>query len=104
VIEPALALLQFGFEAAAKHHVQFLKAAADAEQRNAAVDDGADELQGHGVARMVVGLMVGGGLFAVVRRVHVGDGAGHQDAVEGIEQVIEMDRVDHGGNHQRRAF
>lgn len=97
VVEAALVALQFGLERATHDHVQFLKAAADAEQGNAAFDGAGDEPQRELVARMVIGFVIGGGLLAIVRRMDVRDRAGHQDAVETVEQGIEMQRIHDGG-------
>ena len=75
-------------------HVQFLEAAADAEQRKPALQHLLDQLQRGGVARMVIGLMRRRGLLAVMRRMDVGDRPGDHDAVEMIEQRVEFQRVD----------
>ncbi len=103
VVEAALVALQFRLQCAAHDHVQFLKAAADAEERDAALDGAGDEAQRELVARVVVGLMVGRGLLAVVRRMHIGNSARHQDAVEPVEQGIEMQRIHDRRDHHRRA-
>ena len=59
MVEAAFDGLQFGLEGAAQHHVQFLEAAADADQRQAALQHLLDQLQGRGIARMVVGFVRG---------------------------------------------
>ena len=103
VVEAALVALEFGLQRAAHDDVQLLEAAADAEERDAALDGAGNEAQRELVARMVIGLMVGRGLLAVMRRMHVRDRAGHQDAVEPVEQRVEMQRVHDRGDHHRRA-
>ena len=52
---------------------------------------------------MIIGLVVGRSLFAVVRRMHVGDCTGHENAVELVEQRVEMERVHDGRDHHRCA-
>jgi hypothetical protein len=99
VVEAAFAALQFRFQRAAHGDVQLLEAAADAEQRHATGDDGPDQLQGGGVAAVVIGLVVSGGLLAIMRGVHVGDGTRHQDAVEMGEHAVEVVVIELRGDH-----
>ena len=55
MIAPAVDLVHELVQRAAQRHVDFLQAAADREQRHAAIDRVPDQRQGGGVARGIVG-------------------------------------------------
>ena len=99
MVQSPLTALQFGFERTAHSHIQFLKTTADAEQRNATVNHPADELQRDGVTMMIIGFMVLRGLFAIMRRVHVGYSPRHQYAVKMRQQAINVCGINDIGNH-----
>ena len=85
---------------AAEGDVHLLQAAADAEQRHAALDAGLDQRQRHGVAIVVVGLVPGIGLDAEAGRMDVGARAGQQDAVDRAQQGVDVGDVRRAGEHQ----
>ena len=82
--------------------VHFLEAAADAEDRHAALDAGIDQRQGHRVALLVVGFVGGMRLGPEARRMDVGAGAGEQDPVDRAQQRLDVGDVRGAGEHQRQ--
>ena len=53
---------------------------------------------------MVVGFMIGARRPAIMRGMHIGNGARHQDAVEMIEQGAQIHRLGNGRDHHRQAL
>ena len=82
MIAPALDLVHELMQRAAQRHVDFLQAAADREQRHAAVDRMADQRQGGGVARRIVRRARPALLALIVVRLDIGRAAGQQHAVQ----------------------
>ena len=78
---------------AAERHVQFLDAAADGEQRHAALDRPADQRQGRRVAVGIVGAVGLAGVAAIEFRVHVRLRARQHDAVDRVEKLVEVEPV-----------
>ncbi len=87
---------------AAEGDAHLLKAAADAEQRHAALDAGLDQGQRQVVAGMIVRLVPWVFFHAEPRRMHVGARAGEQDAVHDIEQCADIGDLRRAGEHQRQ--
>ena len=95
-------LADLGMQRAAERDVHLLKAAADAEDRHAAGDADLDQRQRQGVAGLVVGLMRGMRLGPEAGRVHVGAGARQQDAVDHLEQRVDIRDFRRAREHQRQ--
>jgi hypothetical protein len=79
-----------------------LEAAADAEQRHAAFDAGVHQRERQLVAVAVVGLVARMRFEAETRGMDIGTSAGEQDAVDGIEQGIDIGDTRRAGKHQRQ--
>ena len=103
VVHAAGQLADLRMERAAERDIHLLQAAADAEQRHAALDAGLDQRQRHRVALLVVGLVRGTGLDAEIGRMDVGAAAGEQDAVDRAQQRIDVGDVGHPANINGRA-
>ncbi len=88
---------------AAEGHVHLLQAPADAEQGNATFDAGLDQAERHGVARLIVGLVLGVGLDAETAGMDVGARARQHDAVDRPQQGIDVGDVGRPGEHQRQG-
>src|SRR5580700_2113741 len=96
-------LANLGMQRTAEGDIHLLKTAADAEQWHAALDAGLDQLKRDGVAILIVGL-IGCILFlAEVTRMHVGAGAGEQNAVDRIEQRADVGNLRRAGKDQRQG-
>ena len=73
-----------------KAHIHFLEAAAQAEQRYAALDACFDQLQRERVAAPVIGLVARMLFDAELRRMHIGAGACQQHAVDRLQQCVDI--------------
>ena len=102
MVERTLALLDFGGQRAAQRDVQFLDAAADGEQRHAALDRLADQRQRRGVAGGIVGTVGFAGVAAIERGMHVGFRTGHHDAVDRRQKLVEVEPVAEGRHEYRK--
>ena len=89
MIAAAFDLVHELVQRAAQRHVDLLQAAADREQRHAAIDRMADQRQGGGVARRIVRRARPALLAVIVVRLDIGRAAGQQHAVEHVEQAVE---------------
>ena len=98
-------------DVAAQGHVDFLHAAADAEDRQATGDGGLDQRQVEQVAVAILTLLRGEVLLAVEGRVDVRTGTGQVHAVGHVQVLLEVVGTTAGGHqhgyaagdlHQRR--
>ena len=88
MIAAAFDLVHELVQRATQRHVDLLQAAADREQRHAAVEAMADQGERGGVARRIVCGTFPALLAAVVMRLDIGRAAGQQHAVKRVEQAI----------------
>ena len=77
-------------ERTAEGDVEFLHAAADGEERDAAADSAADEAKGNGVAVGVLGGAFGVRGAAVEFGLDVAAAAGEEDAIEAGEEGVDV--------------
>ncbi|MNZ92225.1 hypothetical protein D3C78_1112420 [compost metagenome] len=90
VVPYAGLLLNFRSKRTAQCDVQFLNAAADGQHRNTALDGAADERQAGGVASLIERAVALLRFFSVKGRVHIGGGAGHEQAVHPVENGVNL--------------
>ena len=103
MVEVARLVLQLLAERAAEGDVHLLEAAADAEYRQAGGDRGLDHRQRGRVAlRVVPGAGIRSGPL-VAMRLDIRGAAGEQDAVEGLEPVVQVTIAERGHEHGRRV-
>ena len=103
MVEAAGQILQLGGERAAEHHIELLKAAADAQERHAALDHLRDQLQGQPVAQMVIGLVPLGRHRPIMRRMDIRYCAGHHHSIQPVEQAFEIEIGIERRDHDRDA-
>lgn len=104
VIHEGTGLVHLLVQAAAKGHVHFLEAPADAQHRHARRHGGAQQRQGHRIAGRV---MQGAGLAGcalVVMGLDIGGRTGEQQTVQALEQGRGGDEVGQGRDHHRHAL
>ena len=87
---------------AAEGHVHFLEAAADAEQRQAALDAHSDQLQRQRVTPPVIGFVARMFFGAEVIRMDIGAGAGQEHAIDGFQQGVDIGEGGIAGKDQRQ--
>ena len=103
VVHEGSDLVHLLVQAAAESHVHFLETAADAEDRNAGVDGGADQRQRGGVA---VGVVEGAGLArrsTIMTGLDVRRRASEEQAVDAVQQGCLVDRLAQRRNDQRET-
>ena len=102
MIEYALAFLDLRGERTTQRDIHLLDAAADRQQRHAALDRLADQGQGGCVAIGIVGAVGFAGVAAIERRMHIRLRAGHHDAVDRGQEFIEVEPIAEGRHQDRK--
>ena len=96
-------LLDFRIQRAAKRNIKFLEAAADRQQRYGRLDRLADQIEGRGVAVVVVGLVAGRRIVAIMAGMNIAARACRQHAVDAAENGIKVDIAGKTGQDERRC-
>ena len=101
VVHPPREEVELRDQRPAEGDVQLLHAAADGEERHATADRGADQGEGEGVAVGVVGLGFRRRRGTVEGGVDVRAAAGEEDAVDPVEEGVEVDPAGERRHHER---
>ena len=92
-----------GMQRTAERHVHFLEAAADAEDRHAALNAGLDQPKRHRVAILVIRFVGGMRLESKARRMDIGSCAGEENTVDRAQQGFDVGDVRRAREHQRQG-
>ncbi len=103
MVEAIRQFVHFLMQRTPERDVQLLHPAADGEQRHTLGQSATDQGQGSGVARRIPGAAGPARLRPIVMWFDVGRAAGDQQAVELIEQRVEIKPRPQGGNQQWQA-
>ena len=103
MIEPARQILQALMQRAAEGDVQLLQPAADRQHRQAGLERGADQRQGHGVALRILGRALGMRRAVIERGLHVGAAAGEDQPIEPRDQGGDIGGAAVRGHQHRNA-
>lgn len=100
VVHQARLLMHSLMQGSAQRDIDFLKAPADPQNRHATLQGQADHGQGPGIALRVQRQRLVQHVFTEVAGMHIGGGAGQQQAISQIQQGRQLIRLG-CGNHKR---